>query len=60
VERFNGDSMQIEGMLLYPSVGTDFTESAILDGSRVRVCTVNLADKPAEISERLLSLVSID
>ena len=60
VARSKGDSLQIEGMLLYPSVGADFTESAVLDGSRLRVCTVNLDGKPEEISQRLLSFVSLD
>lgn len=60
VAKSKGDSVQIDGMLLYPSVGEEFTESAMLDGSRVRVCTVNLDCKPSEISERLLSLVSVD
>jgi 5-methylcytosine-specific restriction enzyme subunit McrC len=60
VARSKGDSLQIEGMLLYPSVGADFTESAVLDGSRLRVCTVNLDGIPEEISQRLLSFVSLD
>jgi 5-methylcytosine-specific restriction enzyme subunit McrC len=60
VTRSNGETLRIEGMLLYPSVGADFTESAVLDGSRLRICTVNLDGKPEEISKRLLSLVSLD
>lgn len=58
--RSKGEALRIEGMLLYPSVGAEFTESAVLDGSRLRVCTVNLDAKPEEISERLLSLVCVD
>lgn len=58
VARSKGETLQIEGMLLYPSIGEEFTESALLDGSRLRICTVNLDVLPSEISKRLLSLVS--
>jgi hypothetical protein len=44
-------------MLLYPSVGVDFSESAMLDGSRIRLCSVNLDSKPSEITSQLLALV---
>jgi 5-methylcytosine-specific restriction enzyme subunit McrC len=55
--KIRGEHTRLEGMLLYPSVGVDFSESAMLDGSRIRLCSVNLDSKPSEITSQLLALV---
>lgn len=46
-----------EGVLLYPTVGHHFDESAVIQGHRLRFVTVDLAAPGAEIRARLLSAV---
>lgn len=46
-----------EGILLYPTVGRDLDESAMIQGHRYRFMTVDLAAGTKEIRERLLRVV---
>ena len=50
-------SLDSTGVLLYPSVGEDFDERAVIQGHPIRFVTVNLADDGAEIRRRLLHIV---
>ena len=43
-----------EGLLLYPSVGTDVDESVRIQDHRIRFATVDLTASPTEIRRRLL------
>ena len=54
-----GDSMSHHstGVLLYPSVGIDYDESAIIQGHRVSFATVDLAADSRTIRSQLLSIV---
>lgn len=46
------------GVLLYPSVGEDYDESATIQGHRIRFATVNLAAETKTIREQLLRIVN--
>ena len=46
-----------EGVLIYPTVGHEIDEWAVIQGHRIRVATVDLAGTSASIRERLLDLV---
>ena len=50
-------SMSASGMLLYPSVGEDMDESAIIQGHRIRFATVDLTTDYENMKNRLLELV---
>lgn len=50
-------SLDSDGILLYPSVGEDFDEWAVIQGHRIRFATVDLAADSAEIRQRLLQIV---
>ena len=50
-------SLDAEGLLLYPSVGTDYDEWALIQGHRIRFATVDLAVDSGEIRRRLLDVV---
>ena len=50
-------SMTSTGMLLYPSVGTDYDESATIQGHKLRFATVDLASDTASIRDRLRFLI---
>lgn len=50
-------SMDSTGILLYPSVGEDFDEWAVIQGHRIHFATVDLAADTAEIRQRLLQIV---
>ena len=54
-----GDSMSHHstGVLLYPSMGIDYDESAIIQGHRVSFATVDLAADSRTIRSQLLSIV---
>ena len=57
-EREDDDlSMASAGMLLYPSVGTDYDESATIQGHKLRFVTVDLASDAASIRGRLRGLI---
>ena len=51
------DGAKHEGILLYPSVGEDFNEWAMIQGHRIRFATVDLAADSAAIRQRLLQIV---
>ena len=44
---------QIEGLLVYPTVGTHLAENFILSGTRVRVCTMDLGADWSEIATQM-------
>ena len=48
---------QLDGILLYPQVGSQFDAQFAIQGSGVRLATVDLGQPWREISERLLSLI---
>ena len=54
-----GDSVSCHstGVLLYPSLGVDFNESAIIQGHRVSFATVDLAADSQTIRSQLLRIV---
>lgn len=45
------------GVLLYPSLGVDYDESATIQGHRIRFATVNLAAETLTIRKQLLRIV---
>ena len=45
------------GVLLYPSLGVDYDESAAIQGHRIRFATVDLAADSRTIREQLLRIV---
>ena len=49
---------QLDGMLLYPQVGSQFDSKFTIQGNTVRLSTLDLGRPWQEISERLLSLIS--
>ncbi len=49
-------SIDSEGWLLYPSAGKDIDESAIIQGHRIRLVTVDLSQKSKKIIEQLKKL----
>jgi 5-methylcytosine-specific restriction enzyme subunit McrC len=49
---------QLDGMLLYPQVGSQFDAQFAIQGSTVRLATVDLGRPWHEISERLLGLIA--
>ena len=53
----NPQSLKTRGMLLYPSVGDDYDESATIQGHEFKFCTVNLGDDATKIRDRLLDLL---
>ncbi|MCZ0963509.1 5-methylcytosine-specific restriction endonuclease system specificity protein McrC [Paracoccus benzoatiresistens] len=46
-------SMSSDGILLYPSVGMDVDEAALIQGHRLRFVTIDLARPSLEVIERL-------
>ena len=50
-------SMNSTGVLLYPSLGDDYDESATIQGHRIRFATVNLAADAKTIRNQLLRIV---
>ena len=58
-QEHDGDdlSMTSTGMLLYPSVGIDYDESATIQGHKLRFVTVDLASDTASIRNRLRDLI---
>ena len=50
-------SLTTRGMLLYPSFGVDYNESAVIQGHEFKFCTVNLGDSATKIRDRLLNLL---
>ena len=53
----NPKSLITRGMLLYPSVGQDYDESATIQGHEFKFCTVDLGDDATKIRDRLLDLL---
>ena len=49
-------SLSADGILLYPSVGVDIDESALIQGHCVRFATVDLARPSDEVIERLRTI----
>ena len=49
-------SLSAEGILLYPSVGLDIDETALIQGHRMRFVTVNLARSSVEVIKRLRAI----
>lgn len=49
-------SLNSEGMLLYPSIGTDVDETAVVQGHSVRFVTIDLAQPSSTVVDRLRSL----
>ena len=49
---------QLDGMLLYPQVGSQFDAQYAVQGSTVRLATLDLGRPWKDISERLLALIS--
>jgi 5-methylcytosine-specific restriction enzyme subunit McrC len=47
-----------EGLLLYPTVDRDFEADYLMDGSRIRAATVDLAQPWNAIHGRLLQLIN--
>ena len=45
------------GVLLYPSLGVDYDESATIQGHRIRFATVNLAADSRTIRDQLLRII---
>ena len=50
-------SQSATGVLLYPSLGVDYDESAAIQGHRIRFATVNLAAETQTIRKQLLRIV---
>ena len=50
-------SQSATGVLLYPSLGVDYDESATIQGHRIRFATVNLAAETQTIRNQLLRIV---
>ncbi len=46
----------IEGVLLYPALGTPHAETVLLDEFRCQICSISLAEEWSSICARLLSL----
>ena len=46
-----------EGLLLYPTVDSDFNESYLIDGHIIRIATVDLSRDWREIHQSLLQLI---
>ena len=57
-EHRSGSHRDAEGMLLYPTTTVDLDEMMKVQGHRIRVATVNLAEPWPQIEARLLSLVA--
>ena len=49
-------SMNADGVLLYPSVGLDIDETALIQGHRLRFVTVDLSRPSIEVFERLRAI----
>jgi len=49
-------SPQSEGLLLYPSLGVDLDEAALVQGHRMRFATIDLSQPTLSVSESLRSL----
>ena len=49
---------QLDGMLLYPQVGSQFDAQFSIQGSKVRLATVDLGRPWSDISQRLLGLIA--
>lgn len=49
-------SLTADGMLLYPSIGMEVDETALIQGHRVRFVTVDLARSSAEVVDKLRKL----
>ena len=49
-------SMSSDGMLLYPSIGLDVDETALIQGHRLRLVTVDLARPSQEVVSRLQNI----
>lgn len=49
---------QLDGMLLYPQVGSQFDAQFAIQGSTVRLATVDLGRPWSDISQRLLGLIA--
>jgi 5-methylcytosine-specific restriction enzyme subunit McrC len=52
-------SHAVEGILLHPSVGVAFDESAVIQGHRLRVIAVDLTQSAPDIGRRLASVVDM-
>ena len=52
-------SLRSTGMLLHPSVGVSYDESAVIQGHEFRFCTVDLTRSSAEIANQLLGLLGL-
>lgn len=50
-------SYKTSGMLLHPSVGTDYNESVVIQGHKFMFYTVDLKAKATEIKKRLLEIL---
>lgn len=50
-------SLHSTGVLLYPSMGVDYDESATIQGHRIRFATVDLATETQTIRKQLLRIV---
>ena len=50
-------SLDSAGVLLYPSLGVDYDESATIQGHRIRFATVNLAAETQTIRKQLLRII---
>ncbi|WP_294541575.1 5-methylcytosine-specific restriction endonuclease system specificity protein McrC [uncultured Rhodoblastus sp.] len=49
-------SLNADGMLIYPAIGLDVDESALIQGHRMRFATIDLSQSTAEVVERLRML----
>lgn len=49
-------SLSADGLLLYPSIGFDVDETAMIQGHRVRFATIDLAQPSAEVIDKLRKL----
>ena len=49
-------SLSADGILLYPSVGVDIDEAALIQTHRVRFVTVDLAQASSEVINRLRAI----
>lgn len=49
-------SLNSDGMLLYPSIGTDVDETAVIQGHSVRFVTIDLAQPSSIVIDKLRSL----
>ncbi len=52
-------SLKSTGMLLHPSVGVSYDESAVIQGHEFRFCTVDLTRSSAEIATQLMGLLEL-